>query len=178
MTRIRWTLWAPLAIFGAFVVLVGYQLTQPAQTEVESAMIGKSIPEFDLKPAFADRPGLASADLRDGQPKLLNIFASWCIPCRVEAPQLEQLRRAGAPIHGVAIRDRPEDVAAFLAQYGNPFTRIGADDLSEVQLGIGSSGVPETFVVDGEGVIRYQLIGDIRPEHVPLLLEKLQELAR
>ena len=75
----------------------------------------------------------------------------------------------------MAIRDRPEDVAAFLARYGNPFDRIGADDMSELQLAIGSSGVPETFVVDGQGIIRYQHIGDIRAEQVPMILEKLRE---
>ncbi|HMO69824.1 MAG TPA: DsbE family thiol:disulfide interchange protein, partial [Novosphingobium sp.] len=82
---------------------------------------------------------------------------------------------AGAEIVGVAIRDRKEDVTAFLAAHGNPFTRIGADDVSAVQMGIGSSGVPETFVIDGKGVIRHQHIGEIRPEHVPMLLEKLRE---
>ena len=76
---------------------------------------------------------------------------------------------------GVAIRDRPEDVARFLAQHGNPYVRIGRDDLSEVQLAIGSSGVPETFVIDGKGVIRYQHIGDIRESDVPVLLEQLAE---
>ncbi|MGB7408936.1 MAG: DsbE family thiol:disulfide interchange protein, partial [Pontixanthobacter sp.] len=73
------------------------------------------------------------------------------------------------------IRDRPEDVAQFLQTHGNPYTRIGADDLSQVQMSIGSSGVPETFVVDGDGIIRYQHIGDVRAEHVPLLLRKLAE---
>ncbi len=97
------------------------------------------------------------------------------MPCAAEAPQLAQLKAQGATIVAVAIRDRPEDVAAFLARYGNPFARIGADDLSELQLSIGSSGVPETFVVDGQGVIRYQHIGDIRADQVPMILEKLHE---
>lgn len=177
MKQIRWTLWVPLALFGAFFVLVASQLMNPASTTVESAMIGKPLPDFALKPASADRPGLATSDMRDGQPHLLNVFASWCVPCAAEAPQLSALERAGANIVGVAIRDRPEDVAAFLAQHGNPYSRIGADDLSEVQVGIGSSGVPETFVVDGKGIIRYQHIGDIRDQDVPMLLEKLKEAA-
>ncbi len=175
MNKVRWTFWVPLALFGAFIVLVGVQLFRPANDEVASAMIGKPLPEFDLRPASSTRPGLDTADLSDGTPKLLNIFASWCVPCAAEAPQLAELERAGANIVGVAVRDRPEDVAAFLSRYGNPYSRIGADDVSEVQLGIGSSGVPETFVVDGNGVITYQHIGDIRPEAVPLLLEKLRE---
>ena len=172
-----WTFWLPLALFAGFVGLVAMQLYRPAEREVQSAMIGKPIPNFVLRAAVPDRPGVATADLTDGKPHLLNIWASWCVPCAAEAPQLETLRRQGAEIAGVAIRDRPEDVAAFLARYGNPYSRIGADDLSEVQMGIGSSGVPETFVVDGKGIIRYQHIGDIRPEHVPMLLQKLKEAA-
>jgi cytochrome c biogenesis protein CcmG/thiol:disulfide interchange protein DsbE len=172
---IRWGLWLPLIAFFAFLAVAMVQLIRPADREIESAMIGKEIPEFALKPAVEERPGLASIDLRDGRPKLLNIFASWCVPCIAEAPNLAALEQQGAPIVGVAIRDRPEDVAAFLARNGNPYVRIGADDFSEVQLSLGSSGVPETFVVDGDGVITYQHIGDIREEHIPMLLEKLQE---
>ena len=171
----RWALWLPLALFGGFVPLVIVGLWRPADREVTSAMIGKPLPEFALRPAVADRPGLARADFADGTPRLLNIFASWCGPCAVEAPQLARLKAAGAEIHGAAIRDRPADVAAFLARHGNPFSRIGADDVSAIQLAIGSSGVPETFVIDGKGVIRYQHIGEIRAEHVPLLLAKLNE---
>lgn len=175
MMRGGWKFWLPLALFAGFVVLVAVQLLDPAEREVESAMIGKPLPEFALRAASPDRPGLVTAELKDGKPHLLNIWASWCIPCAAEAPQLEILRRQGADVVGVAIRDRPEDVAAFLGRYGNPYSRIGADDLSEVQFGIGSSGVPETFVVDGKGIIRYQHIGEIRPEHVPMLLQKLKE---
>ncbi|ANY21045.1 Thiol:disulfide interchange protein DsbE [Tsuneonella dongtanensis] len=170
-----WRFFLPLALFAAFVGVAGYQLTQPKAEFVESAMIGKPMPAFEMRAASPDRPGLSLADLKDGRPKLLNVWASWCVPCAAEAPQLATLQAQGAPIVGVAIRDRPEDVAAFLARYGNPFERIGADDMSELQLSIGSSGVPETFVVDGQGVIRYQHIGDIRAEHVPLLLGKLRE---
>lgn len=173
-----WKLWVPLGIFAAFCGLAAYQLTQPKDEFVQSAMIGKPVPDFALRPAFADRPGLEAADLKDAKPKLLNIWASWCVPCIAEAPHLETLKQQGAEIVGVAIRDRPEDVARFLERHGNPYTRIGADDLSEVQLGIGSSGVPETFVVDGQGVIRYQHIGDVRAEHVPILLEKLAEAGK
>lgn len=174
----RWTLWLPLALFLGFVALVLFGLYRPADREVASTMIGKPLPEFTLRAAAPDRPGLTRADLADGQPRLLNIFASWCVPCAVEAPQLAALKAEGIDIAGVAIRDRPEDVAAFLARHGNPFSRIGADDRSIVQLGIGSSGVPETFVIDGKGTIRYQHIGEIRPEHIALLREKLKEAAQ
>jgi cytochrome c biogenesis protein CcmG/thiol:disulfide interchange protein DsbE len=179
----RWALWLPLALFAAFAVLVTVGLLRPAPREVASAMVGKPLPQFTLRAAVPDRPGLAtrdfvSGDRAGGKPRLLNVFASWCVPCAVEAPQLGALARAGVEIHGVAIRDRQADLAAFLARNGNPYARIGADDVSAVQLAIGSSGVPETFVVDGKGAIRYQHIGEIRADQVPLILEKLREAGR
>jgi cytochrome c biogenesis protein CcmG/thiol:disulfide interchange protein DsbE len=175
MKGLRWGLWLVVALFAALLALFALQLSRPKDDVIESAMIGKKVPEFALRPAVESRPGLSSADMADGTPKLLNIFASWCVPCAAEAPQLAELERQGATIVAVAIRDRPEDVAAFLERYGNPFSRIGADDRSEVQFLIGSSGVPETFVVDGQGVIRHQHIGDIRDSDVPRLLEELRE---
>ena len=171
----RWKVWVPLGLFLLFIAMAGYQLTQPKDEAIVSAMIGQPLPEFDLRPASEDRPGLTTSDLRDGKPRLLNVFASWCVPCIAEAPQLGALQQQGADIVSVAIRDRPEDVARFLANHGNPYSRIGADDLSEVQLAIGSSGVPETFVIDGQGIIRYQHIGDIRARDVPMLMQKLAE---
>jgi cytochrome c biogenesis protein CcmG/thiol:disulfide interchange protein DsbE len=171
----RWTLWLPLALFLGFVVLVVFGLVRPKNNDIASQMIGKPLPAFALRAASDERPGLASTDLAKGKPRLLNIFASWCIPCRAEAPVLEELRRQGAPIDAIAIRDHKEDLAAFLKQYGNPYASIGADDVSAVQLAIGSSGVPETFVIDGKGIIRYQHIGDIRPEQVPEMMARLKE---
>ncbi len=170
----RLLLWVPLALFAFIAGLAGYMLTQEKDQFVESTMIGQPLPDFALKPAFAGLPGAAKADFT-GKPRLLNIWASWCLPCIAEAPQLEALKAQGVEIVGIAIRDRPEDVANFLARHGNPYVRIGADDISEVQLAIGSSGVPETFVIDAKGVIRYQHIGDIRPEHVPQLLAELEK---
>ena len=172
-----WRLWIPLLAFAGFLGLAAYQLTQPRDEVVESRMVGKALPYFDLGPATSGLPGAASDDFKDGKPRLLNIWASWCLPCIAEAPQLERLRNEGATIVGVAIRDRPEDVAQFLERHGNPYAAIGSDDLSEVQLGIGSSGVPETFVITGTGKIAYQHIGDIRERDVPILLEKLREAA-
>ncbi len=175
MIRMRVFLWVLVVLAAGLFGLFAWQLSQPKDEFVESAMIGHPIPAFDLPAAVAERPGLASRDLEDGQPKLLNIFASWCVPCAAEAPNLARLEAGGANIVAIAIRDRPEDVGAFLATYGNPFSRIGKDDISAVQLSIGSSGVPETFVIDGKGVIRYQHIGDIRDEDVAMLLGKLRE---
>lgn len=171
----RWRVWVPLLLFAGFVGLAAVMLAKPKDEFVESRMVGKDLPYFALRPAVPDRPGLASADYKSGQPRLLNIFASWCLPCAAEAEQLRRLAEQGAVIDGIAIRDKPANVAAFLARYGNPYRAVGADDLSEVQLALGSSGVPETFVIDGRGRIAYQHIGDIRAEHVPLLLRKLEE---
>ncbi len=172
--RSKLILWVPLALFAFFAGLAGYMLTQEKDQFVESTMIGRPLPDFALDPAFEGLPGARKADFA-GEPRLLNIWASWCTPCIAEAPQLEALKAQGAQIIGIAIRDRPEDVARFLARYGNPYTRIGSDPISEVQLGIGSSGVPETFVIDGKGVIRYQHIGDIRASDVPVLLAELEK---
>ena len=173
--RSRLFLWVPLALFAFFAGVAGYMLTQEKDEFVESTMIGPPLPDFALDPAFGGLPGAAKADFIGGKPRLLNIWASWCTPCIAEAPQLEALQARGVEIVGIAIRDRPEDVANFLGRYGNPYTRIGSDRISEVQLAIGSSGVPETFVIDAKGVIRYQHIGDIRPEHVAVLLDELEK---
>jgi cytochrome c biogenesis protein CcmG/thiol:disulfide interchange protein DsbE len=157
-------------VFLAFLVTVAIGLRKPSDTQIRSAMIGKPMPDFALEAAVANHPPLAAADLRSGKPRLVNVFASWCVPCKAEAPQLMALKRSGVPIDGVAIRDRSGDVARFLVEWGDPFERIGSDPASKVQFALGSSGVPETFVVDGGGVIRHQHIGDIRPENVAEIL--------
>jgi cytochrome c biogenesis protein CcmG, thiol:disulfide interchange protein DsbE len=169
-----WLLWLPLALIALIGGLAVYGLVVPKDEQIHSAMVGKKLPEFALAPATIGVQGLASGNMADGKPRLLNIFASWCIPCKAEAPQLDALKKAGAEIDAIAVRDRPEDVAAFLAQFGNPYRRIGADSEMAVQLKLGSSGVPETYVISGNGTITYQHIGDIRREHVPMLLEKLR----
>ncbi|KUR81260.1 DsbE family thiol:disulfide interchange protein [Novosphingobium sp. Fuku2-ISO-50] len=175
--RNRLALWLPLAIFGGLFALFVHGLMRPADNNVPSTFVGNPLPQFDLPAAAADRPGLATSAFRTGKPRLLNVFASWCVPCAAEAPQLAALAQAGVDVEGVAIHDRPEDLARFLANNGNPYAAIGRDDKRVVQIAIGSSGVPETYVIDGQGVIRYQHIGDIRADDVPMLLGKLKEAA-
>jgi cytochrome c biogenesis protein CcmG/thiol:disulfide interchange protein DsbE len=110
-----------------------------------------------------------------GQPHLVNIFASWCVPCIAEAPVLGALKARGVIIDGIAIRDRPEDIADFLRQNGDPYARIGADMRSSVQMALGSSGVPESFIVDGRGIIRYQHVGPIMPQDLEAILAQLEK---
>jgi cytochrome c biogenesis protein CcmG/thiol:disulfide interchange protein DsbE len=174
MKGVRWSLWI-LAAFFALIGLFALQLSRPKDDTVQSTMIGKTVPQFALPAATDQNPGLSSADLADGKPHLLNVFASWCVPCAAEAPQLAALRRAGAPLVGVAVRDQADDLAAFFRQYGNPFARVGEDKVSKLQFLIGSSGVPETYVIDGKGVIRHQHIGMVRPEDIPDLMARLKE---
>lgn len=165
--KMRLILWVPLAAFAVFLAIVAVNLYRPSDRAVRSGLIGQPLPEFSLAPAMPGRPGLSSVALRQGGPHLVNVFASWCVPCRAEAPQLAALARRGIPIEGIAVRDRPEDLAAFLDAYGDPFTAIGADVDRRVQLDIGSAGVPETFIVDGRGVIRHQHIGAITDGDMP-----------
>lgn len=164
--------------FVLIVVVIGalvWRLSHPPDTNVASAMVGKSAPQFAAQAAVPGIAGLSSADLKDGRPKLVNFFASWCVPCVAEAPVLTELKNEGVPIVGIAVRDRPEDLARFLTDNGSPFERIGADPRSSVQLAWGSGGVPETFLVDGRGVIRMQHIGPIQSDEVRELVTQVKE---
>jgi len=158
--------WAPLIVFILLGSALTYGLVRPESHNIKSKMIGASVPSFTLPAATEGLPGLSSGDLATGQPHLLNIFASWCVPCVAEAPQLKKIAQAGVPIVGIAVRDRPEALQGFLARNGNPFRAIGADDASQVMMAMGSSGVPESYVVDGKGQILQQQIGPINPEDV------------
>lgn len=166
-----WIIWAPLAVFAFLGGIFLFGLTEPKDPYVHSQMIGKPLPAFDFPAATPGIEGLSSKNFADGKPRMLNIFGSWCIPCIAEAPMLDLLKKQGVEIHAIAVNDTPENVAKFLAQNGNPFVRIGAADMA-FQVKLGSSGVPETFIIDGKGRIVHQHIGDIRPEHVEPLLEK------
>ena len=160
-----------LLLIGAFV----WRLANPPDSTVPSRMIGQAVPAFELAAAVPTASGFTSAELATGKPRLLNLFASWCVPCIAEAPVLDELKRRGVAIDGIAIRDRPNDIAAFLQKNGNPFQRIGSDPTSRVQIALGTAGVPESFVVDGRGVIRHQHIGPIEPGDVPAILAELEK---
>lgn len=165
----------PLALLALILGALVWRLANPGDSVIRSKLEGKPLPAFVLPAALPGKPALNSADLATGQPRLLNIFASWCVPCIGEAPVLEQLKRRGVQIDAIAIRDRPEDVAQFLVRHGDPYQRIGSDGDSTVQLALGSSGVPESFVVDGKGVIRYQHVGPIEHDQIRLILAELEK---
>ena len=171
----RLILFAPLVLVLLFGAVAAWRLSSPADTTIRSKLEGQPLPSFALDAALPGRPGLSSADFADGKPKLLNIFASWCVPCIAEAPMLTELQRRGVAIDAIAVRDRSEDVAEFLARHGDPFERIGSDADSRVQLALGSAGVPESFVVDGRGIIRYQHVGPITADDIAPILAELEK---
>ena len=167
--------YAPLALLLLLISALVWRLATPADTNVSSKLEGKPLPAFALPAALPSKPGLATRDLATGQPRILNIFASWCVPCIAEVKILQQLKSRGVRIDGIAVRDRPQDLAEFLARNGDPYDRIGSDSQSEVQIGLGSSGVPESFVVDGKGNIRQQTIGPINPQDVAGVIAAVKE---
>jgi cytochrome c biogenesis protein CcmG/thiol:disulfide interchange protein DsbE len=166
---------APLALLLLIIAALVWRLATPADTDVHSTLEGKAVPPFALPAIVPAKPALSSADLATGQPHLVNVFASWCVPCATEVKVLQRLKDSGVRVEGIAIRDRPADLADFLAANGDPYERIGSDPESRVQISLGSSGVPESFIVDGKGVIRYQHIGPIEHSDVGLILAKLEQ---
>lgn len=161
----------PLIVFGLLAVLFLVQLLSGKDTsQVPSALIDKPAPEFSL-PAVPDLvdggapvPGVSRADLL-GQVSVVNIFASWCVPCRQEHPLLEELARSGkAQMIGINYKDKAENARRFLGTLGNPYARVGADDNGRAAIEWGVYGVPETFIVDAAGTIRYKFIGPLSEE--------------
>jgi len=162
-SRSRLTGYLPLFVFLVIAVFLGIGLTMNPR-DVPSPLIGKPVPKFNLPPVKGRSLGLASADLR-GEVSLVNVFASWCVACREEHPVLLDLAKRGVvPIHGLNYKDKPDDAKAWLDQLGDPYTRTGADIAGLVGIDWGVYGVPETFVVDREGVIVHKHIGPVTPE--------------
>jgi len=166
---------APLALLLLVIVALVWRLATPVDTNVSSKLQGKPVPAFVLAPGLQSKAGLRSGELANGEPRILNVFASWCVPCIAEVKVLRDLKARGVHIDGIAVRDTPEDIADFLDRNGDPYERIGSDPQSQVQIALGSSGVPESFVVDGKGIIRYQHIGPIEASDVPMILTKLEQ---
>ncbi|HEY0012972.1 MAG TPA: redoxin family protein [Allosphingosinicella sp.] len=166
----RLVLWVPLGVFVLFIGLAAVYLRAPSDRQIRSQLVGQALPQFTLPAALPGRASVEQRGFTAGRPRILNVFASWCVPCIAEAPHLETIARRGIPIDAVAIRDRPADIALFLSRYGDPYQGIGLDADSRVQLSLGSSGVPETFVIDGRGIIRHQHIGPIDETNLPDIL--------
>jgi len=153
---------APVALL--ILVLVGFGVGLRRDPSVlPSQLIGKPLPAFSLPPLSPDRTGLATADLA-GEPVLLNVFASWCVACRVEHPTLMRLKAEGVNIAGLDWKDEAADGAGWLAQNGDPYARTGNDRTGRAGIDMGVSGVPETFVVDRKGRVRYRQVGPITPQ--------------
>ena len=147
---------------------------------IPSALVGQPVPAFALPPVpgltadGAPVPGLTSADLR-GQVTVLNVWASWCAPCQIEHPMLMRMaRESGFRLVGIAYKDAPEKARAFLGKHGVPFRAVGLDETGRVGIDFGVYGVPETFIIGPDGVIRDKLVGIVTPENLKDVLEKIR----
>ncbi|KGM47982.1 DsbE family thiol:disulfide interchange protein [Pseudooceanicola atlanticus] len=150
----------PPAIFAglAAAFYIGLQRDDPDQ--LPSALAGKEAPAVELS-ALGDLPGFDDATLRDGEVKLVNFWASWCAPCRVEHPNLEALAEDGLAVYGVNYKDAPDKALGFLEELGNPYAAVGADPQGRMALNWGLYGVPETYVIDGDGNIVLRFAGPV-----------------
>lgn len=162
-----WFTLLPIAVFLVLAALF-YRGLSGDPAEVPSVLINKPVPDFTLSPVAAlNLPGLASADLKRGEVTLVNVWASWCVPCRSEHPLLMELaKREDIRIVGINYKDDAENARRFLITLGVPFTAVGSDVDGRTSVDWGVYGVPESFLVDGGGVIRLKWIGPLSAEAV------------
>jgi len=177
MSNPRWRGFVPLAVFGALAVVLGIGLTLNPR-EVPSPLIGKPAPAFSL-PGLHDESVRVSPAAMRGQVWLLNVWASWCAPCREEHPLIVAAARdTGVPVVGLNYKDEPAAARGWLRQLGDPYKAIAADRDGRAGIDWGVYGVPETFVIDRAGVIRHKVIGPLTADawtrDVLPLLKKLQ----
>jgi cytochrome c biogenesis protein CcmG/thiol:disulfide interchange protein DsbE len=176
---VRLTFLVPLGVFVALVVLLGVGLTLDPR-EVPSPFIGKPAPAFALPQLHHPEKTLSTADFR-GQVSLLNVWASWCVSCRQEHPLLLELARDGrVPIYGLNYKDERDDAKGWLERLGNPYRESAFDADGRAGIDWGVYGVPETFVVDRKGIIRFKFAGPLTREAIhgtlmPLIAELEQE---
>ena len=168
--RSRLLIW-PLAIFAILALLFAFALRSGDPSKLPSALIGRPAPAVVLTPleGLNDgvRPigGFDTADLAKGEVSVVNFWASWCVPCVQEHPQLVALKeQTGVRIYGINYKDQAATARRFLGRYGNPFTAVGVDDNGRAAVDWGVTGMPETFIVNGKGEIVYKHIGPISPE--------------
>jgi cytochrome c biogenesis protein CcmG/thiol:disulfide interchange protein DsbE len=163
---------APVVIFAALAVIFIIRLEQGGNSSlVPSALIGRPAPVTVLPPLEGlDKPGIDSADFA-GKVTLVNVWASWCVPCREEHPILEALARdPRINLVGINYKDQPGNARAFLGQMGNPFAAVGVDEKGRGSIDWGVYGVPETFLVGRDGTIRYKFVGPLSEESLAAVL--------
>ena len=180
--RRRLIVLAPLVLFVALVLLFLIRLFAGDPSRIPSALIGHPAPQTTLPPvAGLERdgkpiPGIEPANFK-GAVTLVNVWASWCVPCHDEAPLLVQLAQdRQLRIVGINYKDEPENARRFLGRYGNPFSAAGADPNGRAAIEWGVYGVPETFIVDRDGRIAYKLVGPITTENLEATIKP--EIAR
>ncbi|MBB4212332.1 cytochrome c biogenesis protein CcmG/thiol:disulfide interchange protein DsbE [Rhodothalassium salexigens DSM 2132] len=172
-----WRALLPIAVFIALTVLLYGALSRNPR-ELNSALIDKPAPTFDLPALYEGGPGLSSDDLRAGRPAIVNVFASWCTPCRAEHPQLMTLSdRLDLPVYGINYKDTQAAGQRFLDDLGNPYDAVGVDADGRLGIDLGVYGVPETYVVDGQGVIRFKHAGPLTPRLIETELMPALEAA-
>ena len=157
---------APLAIvavggLGFYTILERMEQDKYDPHALPSPLIGHKPPAFHL-PGFNGAPGFANTDLAaPAQPMLVNWFASWCMPCAQEAPMIAQLAKTGLPIWGIAYEDQPDALASYFTQYGNPYVKLALDTSGLTAINWGVYGVPETYLIDRQGIVRWRWAGAI-----------------
>lgn len=155
----------PLLALLALVVVSAFLLTREGErNRFTEGMVGQQVPAYSLTRLSGEAP--LTSEERRGRAYVINLFASWCTPCRVEHPQLMALRNQGVEIVGIAYKDQPDASAAFLNELGDPFADAGLDPEGRFGLELGVTGVPETFVVGPDGTIRAAFRGPLTTEAV------------
>jgi cytochrome c biogenesis protein CcmG, thiol:disulfide interchange protein DsbE len=186
-TRQPLLIFVPLVLFAALAALFVIRLYSGDASLLPSALIGRQVPAFALPPVegLPDKPGFSDADLRQGKVTLVNVFASWCVPCHQEHELIMRLStdlalsRAGVRLFGLAYKDEPTNIQRFLAEAGDPYARIGADRKGRTAIDWGVYGVPETFVVKGDGTIAYRFVGPISEEsYREVILPEIEKALR
>ena len=155
----------PLVIFAGIAATLFVNLMRPPTTALPSTLVDKPAPSVALPPLDPSVQGFGPADLRAGHVTVVNVWASWCVQCRLEAPALAVLsQQKGFALYGFAYKDTPDKARAFLDEVGNPFSRIGLDRDGRAGIEWGVYGAPETFIVDGKGIVRERFVGPISGE--------------
>lgn len=152
----------PVAVFLAVAAAFWIQLAREDKDALPSTFIGREAPATPLPALLDTKPGMEPEALKSGGVKIVNVFASWCAPCRVEHPFLMQLAAEGVEIIGINYKDKPDQAKAFLSDLGDPYAAIGSDENGRAGIEWGVYGVPESFVIDGAGRIIYKHIGPIQ----------------